>query len=239
MISASTPPWAGVIPAEELALYSEIGLGSASAKPGRAALLVIDVQYRSTGHQSQPISDAIREYPTSCGEFAWRAIPNIKALIDEFRRLDYPVFYPYVAPKRAHDGGRWADKAPVVMSVPAKGYDFVREVAPIDSDILVPKMHASAFFATPLLSYLVDKGITSVFVVGTTTSGCVRASVVDATSYGFRAVVPYDAVFDRSQTSHAVNLFDMNSKYADVVSTEEALRLISNSAEAAPSREPR
>lgn len=227
---APTSPWHGVIPAEELALYNSIGFGTRSNKPGKAALLVIDVQYRSVSSVSMPIEEAIQEYPTSCGEHGWNAVPHIQALIAAFRAAGMPVMYPYVAPKKSYDGGRWADKAPAVMTIPPRGYDFVEEIAPVDGDILVPKAHPSAFFGTPLVSYLVDNGVSTVFVTGTTTSGCVRATVVDATSLGFRVVVPQEAVFDRSQTSHAVNLFDMNSKYADVMPVSEALELLRQSA---------
>ncbi|MDO8278541.1 MAG: isochorismatase family protein [Burkholderiaceae bacterium] len=219
-------PWQHVIPAHELELYRSIGLGNRSTKPGKAALLVIDVQYRSVGRQPLPISEAIKEFPTSCGEYGWNAVPHIRALMDAFRAAGLPVLFPYVAPKRSYDGGRWADKAPAVMTIPAEGYHFVKEVAPAEEDILLPKQHPSAFFGTALLSYLVDRGVSTVFVTGTTTSGCVRATVVDASSMGFRVVVPQECVFDRSQTSHAVNLFDMNSKYADVVPVQEAIRLL-------------
>jgi maleamate amidohydrolase len=224
--AAPTPPWHSVIPAEELALYNSIGFGSQSQKPGKAALLVIDVQYRSVSSSPMPIQEAIKEYPTSCGEHGWNAVPHIRSLIEAFRAAGLPVMFPHVAPKKSYDGGRWADKAPAVMTIPLRGYDFVEEVAPVEGDILLPKQHPSAFFGTPLVSYLVDNGISTVFVTGTTTSGCVRATVVDATSLGFRVVVPMEAVFDRSQTSHAVNLFDMNSKYADVMSVSEALELL-------------
>ena len=227
---ATTPPWHSVIPAEELALYNTIGMGTRSNKPGKAALLIIDVQYRSVSSTSMPIEEAIKEYPTSCGEHGWNAVPHIQSLIAAFRAAGMPVMYPHVAPKKAYDGGRWADKAPAVMTIPPRGYDFVEEVAPIEGDILVPKAHPSAFFGTPLVSYLVDNGVSTVYVTGTTTSGCVRATVVDATSMGFRMIVPQEAVFDRSQTSHAVNLFDMNSKYADVMPVSEAIELLRQSA---------
>ncbi len=219
-------PWSGVIPPAELDLYQAIGFGQKSFKPGVAALLVIDLQYRSVGERPLPIREAIKEYPTSCGEFGWKAVPHIGKLISSFRANGLPVIYPYVAPKRSNYGGRWADKAPAVMSIPARGYEFVKEVAPHDDDLLVPKQHASAFFGTSLLSYLIDRGVRTVFVAGTTTSGCVRATVVDASSFGFQVVVPHECVFDRSQVSHAVNLFDMDSKYADVVSVAEASRMI-------------
>jgi nicotinamidase-related amidase len=77
-----------------------------------------------------------------------------------------------------------------------------------------------------LLSHLIDLGIDTLFVTGCSTSGCVRATVVDAFSYNFRVVVPHDCVFDRSPTSHAVNLWDMNAKYADVVPLSQALAML-------------
>lgn len=226
MVSAAAP-WEGVIPAEEIALYQEIGFGSPSAKDGTAALLVIDVQYRSIGHRPAPLREAIREYPTSCGEHGWRALPPIRQLLQAFRDAQLPVLFPHVAPKRAYDAGRWAEKAPAVMGIPARGYEFVEEVAPQDGEILLPKQHASAFFGTPLASYLIDRGVSTLYVTGTTTSGCVRATAVDASSFGFRVVIPQECVFDRSPTSHAVNLFDLNSKYADVMPVALALAQLS------------
>jgi len=103
------------------------------------------------------------------------------------------------------------------------GYDFVAEVAPREGDVLLPKKHPSAFFGTPLASYLVGLGADTLVVTGCTTSGCVRGTVVDGFAYNFRVLVPHDCVYDRSAVSHAVNLFDMSEKYADVMSTGEAI----------------
>jgi nicotinamidase-related amidase len=134
------------------------------------------------------------------------------------------VLYPHVAPKnKATDGGRLAQKVPAIMNIAEKGYEFPPEIAPREGDVLIPKKHPSAFFATPLASHLIDLQADTLVVTGCTTSGCVRGSVVDGFAYNFRVLVPYDAVYDRSATSHAVNLFDMASKYADVGSTAEIL----------------
>jgi maleamate amidohydrolase len=226
-VSPSRLPWSDVIPSEELAIYRAAGFGNSSTPGIRPALLVIDFQYRSIGERPMPILESIRnEYATSCGEYGWRAVPYAARLIAAFRAAGCPVIYPHVAPKGMHDGGRFADKAPGVMSIPLRGYEFVKEVAPIAGDILIPKYHASAFFGTALASHLIDLGADSVFIAGCTTSGCVRASAVDASSYGFRVVVPQECVFDRSQISHAVNLFDMASKYAEVLPLNAALELL-------------
>ncbi len=220
--------WEHVIPSRELALYERSGFGQSSARPTRVAMLVIDVQYRSMGRSPEPIEESIKRYPISCGEHGWQAVPHIARLIDAFRARNLPILFPYVAPKSQHDGQRFAEKAPAVMSIPIADHDFVSECAPQPGDILLPKHHASAFFGTALTSHLISQKIDTILVTGCTTSGCVRATVVDGSSYGFQVIVPHEAVYDRSQASHAVNLFDMQSKYADVMSTDDALTLISS-----------
>ena len=218
--------WDGIIPEAELEVYRKAGLGAKGGIGRRAALLVIDVQYRSMGHTPKPILESMKEYGTSCGEAGWRAIPGIARLIAEFRRRGWPVIYPYVAPKGAHHQGSFTAKAPGLLGVAASGYDFVKEVAPEPQDLLLPKMQASAFFGTALAAHLVQMGVDSVVVTGCTTSGCVRGSAVDANAYNYKVVVPEDCVYDRSPTSHAVNLFDIAHKYADVVTCEETLALL-------------
>lgn len=214
-------PWDGIIPDEELAIYEKAGWGVPTGLGRWPALLVIDVQYRSMGEKPLPIAEAVRTMPTSCGEFGWNAVPHIARLLRVFRKLGAPVLFPHVAPKSAHNRGQFETKVPGVMDVPRRGYDFVAEASPGPDDILIPKFQASAFHGTALTSHLVGLGVDTVIVTGCTTSGCVRATVVDACALNFKVVVPQDAVYDRSQTSHAVNLFDMASKYADVLPTDE------------------
>jgi nicotinamidase-related amidase len=221
--SAPPRPWDGIISAEEQRAYSAAGFGRTSGLGKRPALLIIDVQYRTVGTTPKPFLEAIREFPTACGEIGWAAVHNIARLLGHFRERGWPVLYPHVSPKESFDYGRLSDKVPAIMTVAAKGYAFVAEVAPREQDILLPKKHPSAFFGTPLASYLINLGADTLVVTGCTTSGCVRGSVVDAFAYNFRVLVPEDAVYDRSATSHAVNLFDMASKYADVIPTTDVL----------------
>jgi nicotinamidase-related amidase len=217
-------PWDGVISDEEQRAYRAAGFGHPSGIGERPALLIIDVQYRTVGTTPKPFWESIKEFPTSCGEVGWNAVRHIAPLVAEFRTRGWPVLYPHVAPKnKATDSGRLAAKVPAIMNIAEKGYEFVAEVAPRERDVLLPKKHPSAFFATPLVSHLIDLGVDTLVVTGCTTSGCVRCSVVDAFSYNFRVVVPHDCVYDRSATSHAVNLFDMASKYADVASSAEVI----------------
>ncbi len=216
-------PWDGIISEEEQRAYRAAGFGRPGGIGVRPALLIIDVQYRTVGTRPMPFWQAIEEFPTSCGEVGWRAIAHIEVLLAEFRRRRWPVLYPHVAPKVKTDGGRLAEKVPAIMNIPAHGYDFVEQLAPQDGDILLPKKHPSAFFGTALASHLIDLQADTLVVTGCTTSGCVRGSVVDAFSLNFRVIVPQDAVYDRSSVSHAVNLFDMSEKYADVATTEQVL----------------
>ena len=221
-------PWDSIIGEEERRAYRAAGFGNPSGIGRRPALLIIDVQYRTVGTQPRPFWESIKEFPTSCGEVGWQAVGNIVPLLAEFRGRGWPVLYPHVAPKKATDGGRLAAKVPAIMGVAHRGYEFVAEIAPREGDILIPKKHPSAFFATPLVSHLIDLGVDTLVVTGCTTSGCVRCSVVDAFSYNFRVVVPWDCVYDRSATSHAVNLFDMASKYADVAPAAEIIQKLNS-----------
>jgi nicotinamidase-related amidase len=220
----SNTPWDGIISEEEQRAYAAAGFGRRTGLGLRPALLIIDVQYRTVGSTPKPFWEAIKEFPTACGDVGWNAVSHIARLLSLFRERDWPVLFPYVSPKESFDRGRLADKVPAIMSIARNGYDFVAEVAPRDGDILLPKKHPSAFFGTPLASYLINAGADTLVVTGCTTSGCVRGSVVDAFAFNFRVAVPHDAVYDRSRTSHAVNLFDMSEKYADVSSTDELLR---------------
>ncbi len=110
----------------------------------------------------------------------WAAVPHIQQLIAAFRAADLPILYPHVAPKLAEDrGGTLGQKVPGIMDVPDRGYLFPDEVAPQPGDLLLPKKHPSAFFGTPLASYLIGLGVDTIVVSGCTTSGCVRGTVVD------------------------------------------------------------
>ncbi len=126
------------------------------------------------------------------------------------------------------DGGRFFEKA-------APLHNFVRGnpmgawpagLTPRDDELVIAKQYPSAFFGTSLASTLTAMGVDSVLLTGLTTSGCVRASCVDAMSHGFRTAVVADACGDRHPAPHEANLFDMNAKYADVVGEAEAVAFL-------------
>jgi nicotinamidase-related amidase len=216
--------WRDVVPAEERELYERAGFGRPAGLGRSPAVLVIDVQYRTVGDEPLPILESMeRYYRTSCGDIGWRAVAEMVPVIAAARAAGAPVVYPHVAPKGALDAGRTGTKIPSLMEVGGRGYAFVDEVAPHDGDLLIPKRHPSAFFGTALVSHLIDFGVDSVILLGCTTSGCIRATAVDAFAYNFHCAVAEEAVYDRSPTSHAVNLFDLQAKYADVMPAAEVV----------------
>lgn len=215
--------WDDVISADEQQAYAAAGFGRPSGLGQRPALLIIDVQWRTVGTERKPFYEAIQEFPTSCGEVAWDAVEAMVPLVAYFRERGWPVMYPHVAPKVGSEGGRLAEKVPAIMNVAANGYQFPPSIAPQPGDVMLPKKHPSAFFGTALCSHLIDHQIDSVVVVGCSTSGCVRGTAVDAFSLNFKVAIPQECVYDRSITSHKVNLFDLGQKYADVLPTQELL----------------
>lgn len=216
-------PWAPAVGPEVERRYAAAGFGEPIGLGRRPALLIIDVQYRTVGETPKPFDQALADYRTACGQVGWDAVARIIPLLALFRERNWPVIYPYVAPKGTHDAGRLGAKVPTIMDIPARGYEFVADIAPAQADLLIPKKHPSAFFATPLVSHLIDLGVDTLVVTGCTTSGCVRSSCVDAFAYNYRVLVPHDACYDRAEVIHQVNLFDIGQKYADVTSTDEAL----------------
>src|SRR5205807_3454834 len=103
-------------------------------------------------------------------------------------------------------------------------YDIVEQAAPIPGEVVLPKSAPSAFWGTPLVAQLNRMGIDTLIVGGESTSGCVRASVVDGTTYRFRMIVAEECSYDRHEACHAINLFDMHQKYADVLPTAEVIQ---------------
>ncbi|MFP1684402.1 N-carbamoylsarcosine amidohydrolase [Alloalcanivorax sp. C16-1] len=123
------------------------------------------------------------------------------------------------------DGGIWVKKAPVMSAMVDGNPDaeFCRPVEPAAGELVITKQYASAFFGTSLASTLVALGVDTLIVMGCSTSGCIRATAVDGLQHGFRVMVVREAVGDRHPAPHEANLFDIDSKYGDVISLDEAL----------------
>jgi maleamate amidohydrolase len=222
--------WDAFLSAQDREVFAASGWGARQGLGAHPAVLVVDVSYGFCGDRPEPVLTSIKRWHNSCGEPAWQAIGSIQRLLGAARDVGVPVFYS-TAPEPRGDGrdrGRWTEKNPRHHEDDALANEIVAEIAPEAQDIVITKSKPSAFFASPLLSYLVDLGVDSLIVCGTTTSGCVRATVVDAFSYNYKVTVVEEATFDRGQASHWVNLFDMDSKYADVAPLEEVLDALSS-----------
>ena len=132
------------------------------------------------------------------------------------------------------DGGIWVKKAPVMKAM-VEGNElaeFCEGVEPASGEMVIIKQYASAFFGTSLASTLHTLGVDTVVLAGCSTSGCIRASAVDAVQHGFRTIVVRDCVGDRHPDPHNANLFDIDSKYGDVISLEEAIAALAKTSDA-------
>jgi maleamate amidohydrolase len=223
--SQSTPRiWDAYLTERDKQVFKASGYGVNGGFGQRPALLVIDVSYGFTGDKPEPILDSIKRWSNSCGAESWDAVAQIKRLADAFRSRKMPVIYTTgVVRTDGWDFGSWSwknNRTEESVPRPAQNIDanaIVSEIAPMPQDVVVLKQKPSGFFGSNLASYLTLLGADSVVVTGTTTSGCVRATVLDAFSLNYRVAVAEDACFDRSQASHAINLCDMHAKYADVM----------------------
>jgi maleamate amidohydrolase len=222
--------WDQYLTERDHAVYRTAGYGSSRPFGGRPAVVVIDVNYDFVGHEPAPILESAAIWRHSCGEEGWAGVEAIATLLAAAREKSLPIFYSTSMEERPDALGRglWrSSRNGEQGGVPGVvGSDIVAEIAPQERDVVLRKSKPSAFFGTGLISYLTELGVDELIVTGTTTSGCVRATVIDAFSYNVNCKVVEEGTFDRGQASHAINLFDMNAKYADVVSLTTTLEHI-------------
>jgi maleamate amidohydrolase len=218
--------WDRFLTERDRAVLATSGYGALAGFGKRPALLIVDVSYGFTGERPEPILESIKRWSNSSGAASWDAIAVIQDLAGEFRAKRLPVIYTtgfvrsdnWDAGGWAWKNGRSAESAGAMPQTTSRDpNEIVAAIAPQPQDVVVYKQKPSGFFGTNLMSYLTLLGCDSVIVTGGTTSGCVRATVIDAFSYNIRLAVAEDGCFDRSEASHAINLFDMHAKYADVV----------------------
>ncbi len=221
--------WDDILTERDKAVFAKAGFGARQGFGSKPALIIIDVNYNYVG-EDVPILQSIETWRSSCGEEGWAAVRSLQQLLETVRDKDVPVFYTTNPERRAMgEHGRRAAKvarAGEDLSERAQqGTQIVAEVAPRPDlgERVIVKDKASAFFGTSLVSYLIELGVDQLVLAGTSTSGCVRATAVDACCYNLNVAVIEECVFDRGQSSHKMALFDMHTKWADVVSIDEAI----------------
>lgn len=205
------------------------GWGQRQGFGQRPALVIVDVTYDFCGERDEPLLDAARHLRTAVGHDAWECVRQIQPLLAAARNSGLPVVFTTMLRKdEAPRITRWGSKnSRAGDGLPALGgreHRVVDEIAPLPGEILIKKAWPSAFFGTPLIGYLNMLAVDSLIVCGGTTSGCVRATVTDAFSHNYLVTVVEDCTFDRGQLAHAASLFDMDQKYADVISLAEVLQ---------------
>lgn len=201
------------------------GYGGRSGLGESPVLLVVDVTAAFCGPRDTSLLEAIERYPLASGPAAWDAVPRVHDLVASARRNEIPVIFTRPRPMAPMPvrTSRWDDKNERQREAPPDASEVLPETGFTLTDPLLEKDAPSAFAGSPLLRWLVGLGCDSVIVCGGTTSGCVRATVVDAFSFNLKVTVASDACFDRVTVSHEVGLFDVDLKYGDVLSTSELI----------------
>jgi len=200
--------------AEAREVYAKARLGESVTLGSRPAVLVVDFSCGFTDPECTLGADMTEQ------------VEATKRLLDRARAKGLPVIFTTIGFEPSlKDGGLWLEKAPALgdLQIGGRWVEIDPRLEPQEGETIVVKKGASAFFGTNLAAILISQGIDSVILCGATTSGCIRATAIDLLQYGFPTLVPRECVGDRAQAPHDANLFDIQAKYADVVSVEEAL----------------
>lgn len=199
------------------AVYAKAGLGQGVTMGERPGVLVVD------------LSCGFTDPECALGSDLTDVVEATRRVLDAARAKGLPVVFTTIGFEPSlKDGGLWMQKVPSLAALQMGGpwVDIDPRLDPQDEETVIVKKGASGFFGTNLASVLVSQQIDSVILCGTTTSGCIRATAIDLLQYGWPTMVPRECVGDRAQAPHKANLFDIQAKYADVVSVEEALAYV-------------
>jgi nicotinamidase-related amidase len=193
-------------------VYARAGFGGVARRGAAPALLVVDFSRGFTDPEAATGADMTEAVLATAG------------LVEIAHGVGSPVIYTTIAYSSPHEAQAWLRKSPglTALRVGSPSVEIDARLPRGDRDLLVVKHGASAFFGTGLAALLAGSRVDTVVVCGATTSGCVRASVVDAVQSGYDVLVPRECVADRAQGPHEASLFDMQAKYADVIPVEEA-----------------
>ena len=198
-------------------IYERARLGQSVTLGARPAVLVVDFSRGFTDPESTMGSELTRE------------VEATNRLLAAAREREIPVIFTSIGfEPNLKDGSLWLEKAPGLgeLIIGSKWVEIDPRLERRDEETVILKKGASAFFGTNLPSILVSQGVDTIVMCGATTSGCIRATAVDLLQYGYPTLVPRECVGDRAQAPHEANLVDIQAKYADVVSIEDALAYI-------------
>ena len=182
------------------------------------ALVVVDMTLGFTDPES-PLACDLEE-----------PVANIAKLLEAVRSAGIPVLFTTVAYRESDKltAAAFIDKVPALLTLEAgsRWAEIDARIAPLETEPVLNKLFASAFYGTGLPSALAAAGVDTLIVTGASTSGCVRATAVDALQYGYRPVVPREAVGDRNPDAHEASLYDIDAKYGDVVPVEKVIEYL-------------
>ncbi|WP_413542575.1 N-carbamoylsarcosine amidohydrolase [Citricoccus nitrophenolicus] len=193
--------------------FKDKGLGGRIGFGKRPALVAVDLIRGFTDTKSPLAGDMDNQ------------VHATQQLLELARNAEIPVIFSTVAyDADLQEAGKWIQKIPS-NSWLVEGSEWVEldeRMERRENEMLLVKKYASCFFGTDLAARLISRGVDTIILVGCTTSGCIRATAVDACSYGFNTIVVEEGVGDRAELPHLANLFDIDNKYGDVVSLEDA-----------------
>ena len=198
-------------------VYRKQNLGNASGIGARCALVLVD------------FVNGFVDAAQFGGPHIAAAVQATRPLLAAFRTASLPIVHTRVVfADDASDKNVFCMKVPPLLTLTEHAFasQIVEDLTPMPGELVLRKTSASAFFSTGLSEWLRLRGVDTAVIVGCTTSGCVRATVVDAMQFNFRTIVIEDCVGDRAVAPHEANLFDMRQKYADVMPRDVFLQTL-------------
>jgi maleamate amidohydrolase len=190
------------------------------------AIIVVDAYRAALGDSRRPLLEAVDTWPSACGPAGWAAVDRTVPVLAAARDRHVPVFYLTGLVANPNPWNRKRRDRPRDPARTAQDMRIVEELTPADGDIVLEKCAPSGFTSSPLDALLTAARIDTVLLCGEATSGCVRATAIDACVLGYRVGVVEDCCFDRIEASHWMSLFDLDQKYADVIDSAAVLRYL-------------
>lgn len=224
-VSEARRAWEALLSSQDREVIARTAYGQFQGWGERPALVLVDFQYAYLG-LDEPILDQLDKWPTAGGDGAWRALRTVLPVVATARSAGVPVICSRIGypPEEALTNPFSTKRgAGGLFVLGGEGTELPEELRLREGEILLTKTGASAFYGTDLEQVLARKGVDTLLVAGVSTSGCIRATVVDSAARGFRTIVIADGVADRIELSHCVTLFDIWMKYGDLVTAAEAV----------------